>query len=251
MKSITLLTLLFSSSLWAIDPSACDKATEDGTKKCIQEVFTNVKDVGGSPVACGEENKDPAIPPLVKEFALKGDCRKFISTDEEGGYGPWGKEIIKYLADKDEESVFFREDQEGMVNGIKACPNWKDMNRAEKEHFWVWTFASIASIEASCKEKSGNPKATNGTAVGLMQLESRQSQRAWRGPNCNVNSVNDAKNNLRCGMDIMEELLKGKEGEYKGNGQLWGNKSSYWQHLKKKDGGHISDLIALNPFCKK
>lgn len=251
---VLFLTLLTITSSWAADPNACDSATEVGAKKCIREVLIAVKEAGVPPVACASTiNGDPfSCPPLAEEFNDKSaDCDKFISSSESGGYGPWGKEIVSYLDDKGDDSIFYQNSLSGMNDGVKACPNWEKMNKDEKQHFWVWVMASIAHVESTCNPKARNGQATNGAAVGLLQLDERASARKWRGSNCGVKSVTNPKENLRCGLDILEELLKGKEGEYKSSGEIWGKRSgSYWQHLRKNKGGEISDLILLNPFCK-
>ncbi|AUN98912.1 hypothetical protein C0V70_12530 [Bacteriovorax stolpii] len=254
MKFLFLTLFMISTSSWANNPNACDSATELGTKRCIEEVLITVKEAGVPPVACAStlDKDNPACPPLAEEFNDKSaECDKFISTSKSGGYGPWGREIVGYLEAKGDDSIFYSNDLNGMSSGVKACPNWEKMNKDEKQHFWVWVMASIAHIESTCDPKARNGQATNGAAIGLLQLDERASARKWRGPNCGVKSVSNPKENLRCGLDILEELLKGKQGEYKSNGEIWGRgSSSYWQHLKKKDGGEISDLIQLNPFCK-
>lgn len=254
---VELLLVLFSSfNLWAADPSACRSATGSGLKTCIKEFNKTTKSmfqVGLAPQSCQAHlnSTEANCPPLAEEFSQKAaNCEGFITSD--GEYGSWGKEIVAYLDEKGESATFFNKDLAGMKNGISACPNWSKMNTDEKKHFWVWVMASIAHIESTCNPSARNSSASNGVAVGLLQLDERPAQRKWRGPNCAARQVVGAKENLRCGLDILEELLKGKEGEYKSNGQIWGPKSSsYWQHLRKKDGGEISDLIALNPFCKK
>lgn len=255
MKLLFLTILVTMNSSWAIDPSACDNPTDAGTRKCIKEVLSSVKEVGVAPVACNNlVNGDPSsCPPLAEEFTDKdAECDKFISTDESGGYGPWGNEIVAYLDEKGDDSVFYKNSLNGMDEGVKACPNWENMNKDEKQHFWVWVMAAIAHTESTCNPKARNGQGTNGCAVGLLQLDEKTSARKWRGPNCAVKSVSTPKENLRCGMDILEELLKGKQGDYKSSGEIWGKRSSsYWQHLRQKQGGDISDLIRLNPFCKR
>ena len=252
-----LLLIIFSSfNLWAADPSACRSSSASGLKSCIQEFSRTTKAisrVGVPPQSCQAhlDSSDPSCPPLAEEFSQKSaNCEGFIKSD--GEYGNWGKEIVAYFDEKGESAIFFDKDLAGMKNGISACPNWNKMSTDEKKHFWVWVMASIAHVESTCKPDARNSSATNGVAVGLLQLDERLAQRKWRGPNCAAKQVTGAKENLRCGLDIVEELLKGKEGEYKSSGEIWGAKSSsYWQHLRKKNGGEISDLITLNPFCKK
>ncbi len=251
-----ILLLFMSVNSWS--GQECSRAsTMEGVSRCVKEFNETMTDTGRSPSPCtafvGEEKKS-AFENLSEEFSEGGAvCTDFITDNgDSSGYGPWGEAVIGYLKEQGPDSIFMSPDLAGMSTGVAACPNWKDMSVDEKEHFWVWVMASISKIESTCNPKAKNGASTNGVAVGLVQLDERPSQRKWRGVNCKVQRVNEPNANLRCGLDIIGELLKGKEGEYKGNGELWGRRSgSYWQHLRQSNGGGISDLIKLNPYCKK
>lgn len=262
-----ILLLLFSVNSWSYQECLVNE-TMEGVKLCIQELVI-IRESGKSPVACTtleevengiEEAQAPekeknffSLKSLSQAFKKKGAvCTNFISADgDEGQYGPWGKDVIGYLKEQGSDSIFMSDDLEGMSTGVSACPNWKKMSVQEREHFWVWVMASISHVESTCNPKARNGAGTNGVAVGLLQMDERVSQRKWRGKNCGVSSVKDANENIRCGLDILGELLKGKRGEYKSNGELWGRKTnSYWQHLRSADGGGISALIKQNPYCK-
>jgi hypothetical protein len=178
-------------------------------------------------------------------------CHKFISTSDEGHgtYGPWGQVVVSYLREKGQGAEFLKDD---IAKIDKICPSWKKLTRKQREFAWVWTIASIAKVESTCNPKARNGNATNGAAVGLLQLEEKKAARSWRGDACKMPSVLLPENNIKCGMDIMEEILKGKEGDYKSSGAIYGKDShSYWQHLRKSDGGGIIDLMSLNPLCHK
>jgi hypothetical protein len=256
------LIIFLSMNSWGnTSQESCSGSSMEGVKNCINEFNKTVGSWGNSPIPCAvtetEFDKIP-FPALPEDFNVsykpdENKCVNFIKAEEDSeGYGPWGEIVVKYLDEQGDDSVFFSNDLAGMDSGVNACPNWTGMTINEKKHFWVWVKASIAKIESSCDTKARNGEATNGVAIGLVQLDERKAQRSWRGENCKVASVIAAKDNLRCGMDILGELLKGKKGEYKGNGELWGRRSSsYWQHLRLKNGGGISDLILLNPYCKK
>jgi hypothetical protein len=193
-------------------------------------------------------NAGRSLPSLSIEFSAKGaDCSNFIQND--GTYGAWGNTIKDYIQNSSAKSRFLGN---GITNIEHACPNWSRLNEEQKTHFWVWVFASLAHDESTCKANARNSKATNGVAVGLLQLDDTRSARSWRGPNCRVPSVSDADNNLKCGLDIMAELLKGKDGEYKGSGAIFTNgkrNTSYWQKLKQPGGSHVGDLIKTHPLC--
>jgi hypothetical protein len=180
-------------------------------------------------------------PLLSKDFPEA--CNKFISP-EDGSYGEYGNEINNYLTEQGDDSLFLKTDQSS------TCPNWKNLTTDQKKHHWVWSMASIAKVESTCNPIAKNNQGTNGPAIGLLQLDSTASQLKWRGENCRSKTVTDPTQNLRCGLDIMGGLLKGKEGIYKSNGQISGNGSnSYWEELRKSDGGDIAQLISQNPEC--
>lgn len=188
---------------------------------------------------------------LTSSFSEEGaDCSNFIKSD--GSYGPWGNHIIEYLNGLGNSSHMFKNNIPGMVATKKGdtavCPKWNELSLAEKKHFWVWVFASLAWDESTCKANARNPNATNGVAVGLLQLEESRKKRYWRGPNCKAASVTDAKTNLRCGLDIMTELMKGKAGEYESNGKIFPT-SSYWANFKSKRGGDAGGLIREFSAC--
>lgn len=259
----TFLILLMSVNSWG-DYSlmrCAGGSSPESVKSCIQEFNDTMYKVGESPkpcVALETEVKKKPFAPLSEEFKVsdkpeENHCGNFITDNGDSeGYGPWGESIVKYLDEKGPESIFFSNDLAGMSTGVAACPNWREMSVDEKKHFWVWVMASISKIESTCNAGARNGGTSNGVGVGLVQLDERKSQRSWRGDNCKTQTIIGTNDNLRCGLDILGELLKGKEGEYKGNGELWGRRSgSYWQHLRLKNGGGISDLIQLNPYCKK
>ncbi len=194
-----------------------------------------------------------SLPGLSKGFFRRGaDCTRFI--DKNGEYGEWGRVIVSVLDQKDSRSVWFG-DLPGMDTFPNFCPRWMNLTRSEKTHFWVWTFAAIAWQESTCRSeaRARGIKRANGTykyAVGLLQMEETLSDRKWREGACTVQSVKKPKENLECGMHIMEEWLKGREGLYgvASNGRISGGKN-YWQELRKASGGTIGELIKQNPLC--
>jgi len=254
----TILLLFMSSQTWSASSLECSTTTTmEGVKRCIEELGKTVGNTGKFPMKCAsipDKEKKFVFQTLAEPFYDDGAvCTNFIKgNSKSGGYGPWGNTIIEYLKEEGSDSIFMSSDLPGMSTGVAACPNWKRMTVDEKRHFWVWVMAAISKVESTCQPHARNGGGTNGVAVGLVQLDERPSQRKWRGDNCKAKSVKAPEDNLRCGLDILSELLKGQNGEYKGSGELWGRKSgSYWQHLRQSSGGEISDLIKLNPYCKK
>jgi len=182
-------------------------------------------------------------------FDSDADCTDFIHRN--GAYGPWGTVAETYLDNLGPQSHMFKKDRPGMTGPGGICPNWNTLTFRQKKHFWVWTLASLAWDESTCKASSRNSRATDGVAVGLLQLPEAKSSRSWRGPNCKVKSVADATNNIKCGLDILSELMLGKEGEYKSNGKLYGSgSSSYWANFRQKKGGDAGSLIREFSACK-
>lgn len=190
------------------------------------------------------------LPGLTALFSSRGaDCTNFIKSD--GTYGAWGEVVRTAISNERVSARFLNTNIPSIAD---ACPLWSSLNNEQRTHFWVWVFASIAWDEATCKASARNTNATNGVAVGLMQLDEGRSARRWRGPNCNVSSVADATNNLKCGVDIMAELLLGPRGEYKGRGALLNNSgrnTSYWQKLRTRGGGAIGERIKSYPLCQR
>ena len=185
---------------------------------------------------------------------FNGNCRNFIQDN--GTYGPWGNDIVRYLDEVGgANSRFLSDALPGMQSIPRTCPNWGRMNTDERKLFWVWTFASMAQVESSCdpsKVNTGRVPNPNDRPRGLLQLNSLRSERTWRGRNCRFPS-NDTTpvNQIRCGMDIMDELLKGRSGEYRSNGKIFPT-NSYWEKFRpnhSQTGGPIGQLIRRFPLC--
>lgn len=260
-KSLSTLTLSFSL---LFTPLAFADTPEEAVR-LLSEVLGTSSDWGDSPAPlCQEssgqqtpvqEQRAPAertsrssrMPPLDPAFSGRGaDCSAFISSN--GSLGPLGQTIADSVVARGPNSSLLIDNRPGMSDGVRACPKWRQLSQQDRVHFWVWTFAAIAWDESTCKSNARNANATNGVAVGLMQLDEQRSARYWRGPNCNGSSVAAPTQNVLCSLDIMEELLKGRQGVYKTNGNLWGT-NSYWQKLRARDGGNIGRLIKTFPLC--
>tara|TARA_R110000868_G_scaffold14661_4_gene67856 strand:- start:7231 stop:8022 length:792 start_codon:yes stop_codon:yes gene_type:complete len=184
-------------------------------------------------------------------------CKSFIRDN--GSYGPWGTIIKDYIVAKGgASSRFFADSLPGMESAPRTCPNWGRLSENEKMKFWVWMMASIAQVESSCNNRSvntGRVPNPSDRPRGLLQLNTLRSERQWRGPNCRFPSgaeaTYNASNNLKCGMDIMDELLKGSSGEYRANGKIFPT-NSYWEKLRpnhSSNGGPIGRLVRRYPPC--
>lgn len=258
----TLLFLLFSCSAYA---------QEESTKELIESVVTvtetlaQIKEAGVVQLPC-----TPQVV-LSSHFNLNGvkDCNQFLKDD--GSIGPWGVNIINTIAKlppSELEQSFF---SDSIPDMDFICPKFNQFSPALKLKFWVWTFSAISWQESSCNPKT-SAQGTNARAVGLLQLEDTRGLRKSRGPNCDVSSVTDVKNNLACGVDILHQQLLGAKGTYfkgVGTGELFW-KSSYWQHLRLKDSSprkqqlltqkimgqepskktNIKELVMRFPYCQ-
>lgn len=183
--------------------------------------------------------------------ADKANCSPYI--DSSGKLGKLGKTIISHIDSIGAESQYFRNDHVGIQ---RACPNWPNLSKEQKAYYWVWFFAAISWKESTCGARLTNKKATHGVASGHLQLNKRRKDRAWRGgttgESCAVDDIRSNEANMKCGVEIFNELLKGKNGKYEGDGNIYGLRSnSYWKELRKEDGGLIMKLVRDFPLCKK
>lgn len=254
MEKNKLLKILFLSFCFWQSPLFASLPEEEqaaNTLKSSLDQMVKLPTIGtiDQPCLTDEEIESP-LPGLSEGFSENGaDCSAFIKSN--GERGNLGNIIRNYIRTNPDKEVYLGQSLEGMGPPQNICPNWKNLSQPEKEHFWIWTFAAISWKESTCNPKARNGNATNGVAVGLLQLDERSKNRAWRGPNCKTKSVSQSEDNVRCGLDIMTELLKADEGDYRSNGLLYGKKNnSYWQDLKKGTGGTIGELIRSYPPCQ-
>lgn len=222
-------------------------------------------DIVGEPLKGGCENcieDSPLMDDLSKlpvgNKGFNSRCRNFINS--KGEYGPWGQMITSYLkSNPNVKERFFSNALPGMESSPQTCPMWGKLNNKQKEKFWVWTMASISQVESSCDNRAVNSDSNvpyrNDLPRGLFQLNTLRSKRSWRGPNCKfptgAEHVYKPENSIACSLDIMDELLKGRSGEYKSNGKIFPT-NSYWEKLRSRSsrGGPIGKLIRLYPACK-
>lgn len=146
----------------------------------------------------------------------------------------------------------------GFEDEERICPNYRKLIQDARVRFWVAVFASMASVESTCGTDNTNPNATNGMGVGLLQMELGKDLRKGRvgkyggsdrlGEECAVssNEIRLPNANLRCSIQIMADLLT--QHKYAGNGKLYKNSGSYWQGLKKTNGGSIGKILKGLPL---
>lgn len=202
---------------------------------------------GPSAFACFDFFDNGGLSGVYREN--KADCSKFVTNN--GSLGLHGKIIYDHLG-KVSKSKYLSSNLPGMA---EICPKWGNLSTEQRKVFWVWFFAAIAWKESTCNEKAINKAASGGTAVGYLQLNEKTSARKWRGgesgSSCGAPDVHRADSNLKCGVEIFNEQLRGREGLYEGNGQLSGKGSnSYWQDLRGPGKNKIKAMVKTYPLCK-
>ncbi|MCR9203558.1 MAG: hypothetical protein NXH75_03205, partial [Halobacteriovoraceae bacterium] len=204
MKAILLTIFTFMTSVYA-DIHCGNPQSPMEIMICSQYFYA--EDLGQSPTRCEHEatpqqtaeltlangRSARPLPGLTSGFTRDGaDCTDFIRRD--GSLGSSGRIVRDYIASSSRRNHFLNP-----RHIAEACPRWNNMSEAEREHFWVWSIASIAWDESRCVSGRRNTAATNGVGVGLLQLNEDYGGRSWRGPNCRVQSVRSDENNIKCG----------------------------------------------------
>jgi hypothetical protein len=111
----------------------------------------------------------------------------------------------------------------------RACPNFKDLTPMQKDHVWLWFWASLAQTESSCnpeKEAHGIENEALGKqeiADGLFGLEYSALVRSTNGRDprfCPHEEIKDTKNTFyqtRCAASIMFDTHCGNKIYKSGN----------------------------------
>jgi len=124
---------------------------------------------------------------------FKGACNKFINED--GTIGPHGTAVLNAIKKVDDEdgACFYN----GGIDISELCPRFEEFSKLQKDHFWVWVFASMAKVESTCQSYAIGPaKYLKDIAVGYFQLEGTTNQRrgSARDPDfCKLNNKNEAE----------------------------------------------------------
>lgn len=258
-----LLVTILSISTFSISANDSFINTTDFLKE-LNSVIEEVTNPPQEPcIDCKVEDNlisqgDP-LPTEYKKNALyfSKKCESFIKAD--GTLGDWGRMIYDYIEETEvQKDMFLYDEIKGMTARPYTCPNWYNLNEEQRKRFWVWMFASIAQVESSCDPVQVNngivPDATD-RPTGLFQLNQQKSARQWRGPNCKFPSGHTetikVKNQIRCSMDIMFDILLAKKGIYRANGKIFPT-NSYWEKLRgnhSQTGGPIGELVRNYPPC--
>lgn len=165
------------------------------------------------------EDMEPEVQSRVSKNIrahMSGKCSDLI--DKDGKPGPWAHTAISEIREKPDAYV-----NNDPPDILKLCPGYAKMGKGkggEREGFWLWVFASIASSESSCNPSIVNPKCNrsdaartgckynansppNGDALGLFQLEPNKCGGVSR------ETLLTAGPNIRCAVRLLgHELLK-------------------------------------------
>lgn len=142
------------------------------------------------------------------------------------------------------------------------CPNFNNLNKAQKKIFWILLLSSMAMFESAYNNNSVAYNDGGGnTSIGLLQLsyEDMDWAKDW---GCNVNP-NDANNNLmngsanvNCALAIMSRQLY-KE-QYHQRKIFINDENTYWAVLRPQDIAQSSNNVITTfnkykklgaPFC--
>lgn len=134
----------------------------------------------------------------------------------------------------------------------QSCPNFKYLNEDQKDHVWVWFWASLAESRSGCNMNSPlqvqfNPNlGRNRLSKGLFGLEYTANERAVNGsdpafcPHTPVETTN-LYYQSRCATSI---VLKSAKCKGLGRGQNFGEQIPTNQPM-------IYQLLQRHPLCKK
>lgn len=258
----TLVIFFLSFNLYA------NETTPYSTAQFLEEINVVIDQVVAPPeepcIDCKvEDNLISEADPLPTTFRrgslyFNKMCENFVKED--GSLGVWGDMIVNYIENTEGASdIYLYDEVRGMTASPYTCPNWYNLNNQQRKRFWVWMFASIAQVESSCDPTKVNtgpvPDATD-RPTGLFQLNQVKRNRMWRGENCKFETGYTAtikpENQIKCSMDIMMEILKGRRGIYRGSGRIFPT-NSYWEKLRpnhSQTGGPIGELVRNYPPCK-
>jgi hypothetical protein len=147
-------------------------------------------------------------------------CDNFITKD--GQLGTWGKWALAMIKSKPES---FGDKIPSDIT--RWCPKYPSMEKDQKDLYWVWILASMASQESTCVAgPQGNGKGPNGTAYGLFQLEYNKCPKA--------RNLNNAQDNITCAVDLLADEMSGRATLMSPTSRGT-NGPTYWGTLRSDD----------------
>lgn len=171
----------------------------------------------------------------VMNFAKK--CDRFVS---EKGLGEWGQTIVNELRNNSRYSSFYS----GTDDLHAVCPGYKDLENNSKELIWVMILNAMAHLESSCDE-TGTARATNGKAIGLLQLDTDREYK-YAKEACIRGAGRRPHETFRCGLAMLNNQLTKHKALF--------STESYWSVLRAKKGStsfrKIQAAIQKLSVCK-
>jgi hypothetical protein len=207
-------------SVWADDEKKFKQEYNEGLFPALLQKFP-YRSHSGKQIEFGYSPDNDGL------VALNPYCNRFVEKD--GSYGPYGKLIAAYLMKKykaDPNTPMLADDLVGMKTEPLICPRWdslgsnRDAEVARRIKFWVWTMASVASLESKCGLDPDAMKGMKGmslghgkhrTAIGLFQMVKQKVYRPTTSiPTCNVadGEIGKSYYNILCAVDTMERQIR-------------------------------------------
>lgn len=125
-------------------------------------------------------------------------CSQFI--DREGRLGALGHTALDIIRDDVNRSSF---SQNAPPDILQLCPGYRDMDEGQRDLYWVWILASMASAESSCNPNVAPVRARNGEAIGLFQLERTSC-------GSRNDELREPALNIRCAVNMLATELRGR-----------------------------------------
>ncbi len=125
---------------------------------------------------------------------------------------------------------------EGSRELEKICPKFSDMDRKNKEKFWMNFWRQLAQFESAGEMTTA--KAIHGDACGYLQLHCLQEERvsAVKKPNqekcigdVQSNNLRAGVNSFRCGMAMLQQQVDVRGEIFPSRGK----NAVYWQPIKE------------------
>ncbi len=170
--------------------------------------------------------------------SFQAGCDQFMN--EEGKLGVWGDYALQLIRGKPDSFG------DKVPTDITTwCPRYPSMGKEEREMFWVWAMASMASSESSCDPAAVGPR-YNGVPLGLFQVWKEMEPDSCQ----SAENLLDPRENIRCAVDQLGMELANR-GEL-----MTAERITYWGVLRTDDwnlarGGDIEGAQKTRAIMKK
>lgn len=138
------------------------------------------------------------------------------------------------------------------------CPKYKNLSYAQRKHYWAFLISSMVRFESnfdtklSFKENFNDSQGKPVISRGLLQI-SIESGNAYGCGFKTTQDLHDPKQNLSCGIRILNRWL-GRDGRIAGKvGGAWKGGARYWSVLREGDKTSYKSIVAWSKdlsICK-